>query len=470
MRRILLVIFACAVVLAVAWGLAALPGRLTLEWGDTTLEAATPVAALALLILIAVVYVILRLLAALWRSPRAIARARAERRRRLGDRSVSRTLLAIAAGDGVDARRSSIRSRRLLGDTPQTLLLAAEAGRLAGREDDAEAAYRALADRPDAAFLGYRGLMRQAVARRDWPEAAALARRADIAHPGAAWLRQERAMLAVQAGNWVEALELANSEAPKAALATGAAQAEADPSRALKLAKTAWKKDPSLPPAAITYAEKLRVSGRTRRADAVLRQSWLAQPHPDLAAVALGPVTEPMARAKAAQALTQKNPEHIESRLLLARTSLDAGLVGEARHQIEAARTSGSNTRRLWLLLAEVEEEERGDTEAGRVAVRDALRQAAGADADEGWRCANCHTPQPRWSPACPACSRPGSLRWTTASQVISNVPAVVHAPIPVADEPARAEVVPTVQGGPVAQGGAAQGGAAQGSGGAPLS
>jgi HemY protein len=456
MRRIVLVILAAAIVLAVAWGLAALPGRLTIEWGDTTLEAATPVAALALLVLIAVAYFILRLLAGIRRSPRAIARARAERRRRLGDRAVSRTLLALAAGDSVDARRSATHSRRLLGDTPQTLLLSAEAGRLAGREDEAEIAYRKLAERPDAAFLGYRGLMRQAVARRNWPEAAALARRADIAHPGAAWLRQERAMLAVQAGNWIEALELADTEAPKAALATGAAQAEADPSRALKLAQTAWKKDPALPPAAITYAEKLRLAGRNRRADVVLRKSWLAQPHPDLAAVALAPVTDPMARAKAAQALTQKNPDHIESRLLVARTSLDAGLVGEARHQIEAARASGCNTRRLWLLLAEIEEEERGSTEAGRVAVRDALRHAADADAEEGWRCSNCHTPQPRWSPACPACSTPGSLRWTTATPVISNVPAVIQRPVVAEPAPAESAAGLRPGGEPVA----AQGGA----------
>ena len=44
---------------------------------------------------------------------------------------------------------------------------------------------------------------------------------------------------------------------------------------------------------------------------------------------------------QAAQRLTEANPEHAESRLLLARTALEAGLTGEARRHAEAARTTG---------------------------------------------------------------------------------------------------------------------------------
>src|SRR5439155_24956275 len=174
-----------------------------------------------------------------------------------GDVAVTRTLLALAAGERGDARREASRARRLLGDTPQTLLLAAEAGRLAGRDDEAQTAFRALAARQDAAFLGLRGLLRQAIEREDWAEAAALARQAEDVQPGAAWLRHERARLAVRAGNWSDALALADAEAPKAALAAAAAEAEPDASRALRLAKQAWQDDPSLPSAALAYATRL---------------------------------------------------------------------------------------------------------------------------------------------------------------------------------------------------------------------
>lgn len=426
MRRIVLVLLASAVVLAIAWALAGLPGHLTLEIGETTLETATPIAALALLVLFALTYALLRLLGGAAGTPRAIGRMRAVRRRRLGDLAITRSLLALAAGEKADARRETARARRLLGDTPQTLLLTAEAGRLAGREDEAETAFRALAERPDAAFLGYRGLLRQAIAREDWAEAAALARQAEAAHPGATWLRQERSRLAIQAGNWVEALGLADNDAPKAALGTAAALAEPDPARALRLARDAWKREPSLAPAALAYAERLRSAGRESRAQAVLQESWTLQPHPDLAALALAPQSDKLARAKAAQTLAQTNPNHPESRLLVARSTLDAGLTGEARHQLDAARAGGVNNRRLWLMLAEIEEQEGGDTEAGRLAQREALRRAAEADPDDGWRCASCHTPQPRWHPACPACGTAGSLRWAAATPMTTTLPAVM--------------------------------------------
>lgn len=426
MRRVLYVLVASVVAIAVAWMLAGLPGRVTAQFGATTVEMATPVAMLGLLLLFMLLHVFFRLVGAMLRLPVIAARWDAERDRRRGDVAVGRALLALAAGDKADARREAGRARRLLGDTPQTLLLAAEAGRLAGRDDEAEDAFRRLTDRPDAAFLGYRGLLRQALTRQDWTEAAALARQAEAAHPGAEWLRHQRARLAIQAGRWIEALDLAHTDATRAALAAGAAEAEQDPARATKLARQAWKADPSLAPAALAYATRLRSEGREARAQAVIRQSWALAPHPDLATFALAPTTDKLARAQSAQRLAEANPDHPESRLLLARTALDAGLTGEARHQATLARDAGLNQRRLWLLVAEIEEAEHGGSEAGRLAQRDALRHAATADADPEWRCAECHTPHAAWSPACKSCGAAGSLRWVPGRTASYPVPAIV--------------------------------------------
>ena len=138
MRRILLVLLAAGVVLALAWALASLPGRVTAEIGDLSFEAATPVVALGLLLLFVVLYAVFRLLGVLIRLPRILRERQAARRRRAGDVAVTRTLLALAAAETGDARREASRARRLLGDTPATLLLTAEAGRIAGRTDETE--------------------------------------------------------------------------------------------------------------------------------------------------------------------------------------------------------------------------------------------------------------------------------------------------------------------------------------------
>lgn len=407
MRRILLVLLVSGLVLALAWALADLPGRISGNIGDITFEAGTPIVVLALLLAFALLYVLFRLLGATFRLPRTLRARSAVRRRQAGDTATTRTLLALAAGETGDARREASRARRLLGDTPATLLLAAAAGRIAGRSDESESAFRALADRKDAAFLGLRGLLLQAVEREDWAEAAALARQAETVQPGAAWLRRERERLAVRAGNWAAALELADADAPKAALAAAAADAETDAGHAMRLAKLAWRDDPSLAPAVLAYARRLRATGRESRALATIRQSWSIAPHPDLAEFALAPVSTPLARMPAAQKLTQANPEHTESRLLLARTALQAGLTGEGRRHAQAARAAGLNQRRLWLLLAEIDEAEGADQ-------REALRHAAIADPDPVWRCTACHTVRAEWHPSCPNCFTVGSLRWTT--------------------------------------------------------
>jgi HemY protein len=100
-------------------------------------------------------------------------------------------------------------------------------------------------------------------------------------------------------------------------------------------------------------------------------------------------------------------------------------LTGEARRHAEAARDAGLNQRRLWLLLADIEEADHGDSEAGRLAQRDALRRAASADPDPTWRCTVCHTQQPVWHPACPACATAGGLRWSSVGPGAYPVPAL---------------------------------------------
>jgi HemY protein len=417
MRRILKTLFWGVFVLAVAWSVAIVPGRISLDTGPYKVEASVSVAITALLLLFVMLYALVRLVMLMLLVPRVGSLWRGGRRRKAGELAVTRALVALAAGEQGDARREAGRARALLGDTPQTLLLAAEAGRLSGRHDEAAEAHQALAARKDSAFLGLRGLLAHAIAQEKWGEAAALAKQAEAAHPGAAWLRQERAQLAIRAEDWAAALALSGPlPGPGAALAVGAAQSEPNPDRGERLARQALKADPSFTPAVLELASRLRARGREKNALSVLADGWKRAPHPDIATLALAPLTDKLARARAAQQLTAGLPDHFETHLLLARTSLDAGVVGEARRHLDAVRKTGPDQRRMWLLVAELEEEDRGDTEAGRLAQRDALRRAASAEPDPGWRCGTCHTPQAAWRAACPVCMTPGSLSWGSQS------------------------------------------------------
>jgi HemY protein len=409
LRAVSLLILA-AIVVAVAWFVAHLPGQFVLHLGTYVVQTSVPVAVLALAVLFGVLYALARLVSGLLRIPQWFGTRGALRQRRRGDLAVTQSLLALAAGDGTDAQREAARSRRLLGDTPQTLLLAAQAARMSGREDEAEAIFRELAERDDAGFLGLRGLLRQALARQDWTAAAEYARRAEAARPGAAWLRTERAQIAVQTQDWRGALSLSAPDAPLAAFATAAAEEQADPTEGRRLARRAFEADPALAPAAIAYARRLREQGKEGKALDVLRRSWNLAPHPDVAAFALAPASGALERLRAAEGLVGTVGEgQPETHLLLARLHLDAGQVVAARTQLELARAGGLDQQRVWLLQADIAEaEEQPD------AAREALRHATTAPSDPVWRCGSCGTVHMRWVAVCLQCRTPGRVAWGT--------------------------------------------------------
>ncbi len=415
MRSVFVFLLTSAIVILVAFGIAAIPGSVGGDVGTLHFDAPASIALALLLAFFAIVYVVLRAIATILGLPGRFGVRSERRRRRAGDRALTAALLALAAGETGDARREATRARRLLGVTPQTLLIAAEADRVDGRIEDAEAGFEALAARTDTAFLGLRGLVRLSVERSDYDRARLLVERAEKARPDTAWAKTERLALATRTGDWRAALALARDDAERAAFATVAANTEPDHGRALKLAKQAHKLAPALAPAALAYARCLRQDWNETRALTVLRDTWRLAPHPTLSEAALAEQTDPLQKVKIATSFTAKQTETFEAHLLMGRTSLEAGMVGEARRHVEAARLIGGNQRRVLVLLADIVERDPSLSEPERRSAHiEALRALAAALPDPTWRCANCATEHVEWSPVCPSCSAAGRLAWMT--------------------------------------------------------
>ncbi|GAB0118832.1 heme biosynthesis HemY N-terminal domain-containing protein [Acidisoma sp. 7E03] len=415
MRRVLGFLLLAVILVGIAYGIGAIPGDVTASVGPYTFQASLPIVVLALILLFLLLYGVTRLLALLVSAPGRFGRGRHQRQLRQGEFAVTRAFSALAAGDAKAARREAARARRLLPEAPMALLVSAEAARLAGRTEEMEAEYRRLAEIPDAAFLGLRGLLRQAIDAGDWTLAADLARRAELAHPGALWLRRERARLALRTGAWAEALALAGPDAPRAVMATAAAEATEDPMQAMRLAKEAYNADPTLSPAVLAYARRLRAARDGRKAEQVVERAWARAPHPDLAAFYLEPEEDALARVKRAEKLAGFAPGHGESALVQARASLAAKLTGEARRLAQRALDAGLDQRRVWVLLADIEEADAaaGGGEAATFAAHEALRRAQSAGPDPRWHCTECGTDHAAWHAACPACSTVGTVVWT---------------------------------------------------------
>ena len=118
-----------------------------------------------------------------------------------------------------------------------------------------------------------------------------------------------------------------------------------------------------------------------------LERGWALAPHPDLAALYLKASGEndPLKRVGIARKLVARKPDDLESQLVLAQASLEAGLWGEARRYLQAA--GGTNpTVRVCRMMAEVEERAQSD----QAKMHEWLAKAATAPADKAWRCSAC--------------------------------------------------------------------------------
>jgi HemY protein len=146
-----------------------------------------------------------------------------------------------------------------------------------------------------------------------------------------------------------------------------------------------------------------------RNATRILKKAWGASPHPDLATAfaEIEPNETPKQRIKRFEALTKQNPDHIETRLLLAELNVAAEDFADARKALGDLPETSPNTRVLALLAAI----ERGEG-APDATVRRLLAQALSAPRGPQWVCDNCHNVAGDWEPVCSNCGAFDSLSW----------------------------------------------------------
>lgn len=386
-----------AIILAIAWWVASLPGNISIQAANYQMTTPVSVGVLLLAILIVLVILLTRLLGGLSRGSARLAAWRHKRRQTGGEAALQRGLVAVSAGDASSADAAAKKAKSLLGDTGFVEWISAEAARLAGHTEDARQGFERLTQDPDMKFLGYQGLLRQTLKAKRWDDAARLAEEAENAWPGGSWTRQQRMSLALRQENYTKALQLTKLAPERAALAIAAAQQAATPDQALNLAKQAVKADADQPLAIAALAQALRATGKERAARKLILKHWGQAPDAAFAQAWFSPEATPLDRAQDADKLAKANPGHAESELLLAQTSLAAALTGEARRHAEAAKKAGNRDGRADAVLAALDNHP--------------LPVPAPVPT---WQCTSCHSQQKTWSPVCPACGQVGTLETCT--------------------------------------------------------
>lgn len=398
------------------------PGQVSIQWGGWRVDAHAAtllIAAVALLLLIWLVWGLWTFVLGL---PGALGGFARRRRQRRGLEALGRALTAYVAEDAKTALANARRAERLLANPQLTRALMAKTLDLSGSRGEAKRYFAALAEDPDTAVAGLRGLLGDATRSGDRQEALALASRAarlDSRNPA---LLRSLLDLQVAETKWADARStltamvnaraisrtkaraqeavLFAAEAIEAELAGGLRQAK---NRALSAVELA----PELAPAAALAARTLAQDGDQRRAQRILQAAWQRDPQSELAAawMRLAPNTDAEIRRKWLIRLLDSNADHPESRILRAELAI-SGRDWQAARQAIGDLAESDPSARVCAVMAAIEKGGEGDDDTARAWLARALTAPRG----RSWRCGDCGASRERWEAACGACSALGSV------------------------------------------------------------
>lgn len=426
MLRIVLFLVLVAFAGAGAAWVADQPGDVVMTWGGYRASPSIPVFVLCLGIFAVLVVLLWSILTAIWRMPGRMRRRRHEKRHARGRHAITHGLLAIGHGDAALARRHAEAARRHAPDDPLALLLHAQSAQLEGNRDEAQRAFRAMAEREDTRLLGLRGLFIEAQRADDAVGAVMIAEEAIKLSPSSTWASHAVLGFRCARGDWSGALAILDSNLSAGLIDKAAYRRQRGvllTARALELetmdrdvaresVMEAVKLAPTLVPAAVLAAKFESEAHQVRRAMKLVEAAWLANPHPDLADayahVKLGDsARQRLQRVETLAAKTPADkPGHVEGQLAIARAAIDASEFARAREVL--APYVNDPTQRVALLMAELERAEHGDGGRARAWTLRAVR----ARHDPAWT-ADGYVSD-RWRPVSSVSGRLDAFQWQT--------------------------------------------------------
>ena len=383
----------------------------------------------------------------------AISRYFDRNRERRGFEALSDGMMALASGEGRLAMSKAARAEKYLGRPELTNLITAQAAEMTGDRKKAEEVYKRLLSDDRTRFVGVRGIMKQKLEDGDTEMAMKLAERAFALKPKHEETGDILLRLQAEQEDWRGARKtlgekLRQGVLPRdvhkrrdAVLALSEAREvfrDGSSVEAREAAIEANRLSPDLIPAAVMAAQGYITDGKPKYATRVLSKAWGARPHPDLAAAfaSIEPDEDPAARIKRFRALTKLNPDHPETRMLLAELNIAAEDFATARAAISDLAQKDPTARSLTLMAAI----ERGEGSEDTV-VRGWLTRALTASRGPQWVCDNCRTVHSNWGPVCHNCSGFDTLSWRVPTEGEVAMPASTEMLPLIVGRPEPAEV-----------------------------
>ena len=373
------------------------PGVIRVDWQGWQAQFPTALAVIGIGLVILIVWKFASLWTYISERPRVWAQNRQRRKLDNGYQALQQGLLAAATGDGGQARRQADLAERLLGKQPGVQLLAAQAAQLAGDHKAAERFFSDLAQKNTTRLPGLLGQLRLAEANDTAARQREIAREIIALSPSDPRALDHLIADATEQEDWDQAeTYLRKSQRSKKPHKSDpvlpenvenqtwnladihyhqALKARSDGSKpdALRLAGKTLQLDPGHAAAAILTAQIHQDNEQTSKAQRILRACWRHRPAPEIADLyqKLGPKNEgQLEKLRRMEKLIADNPDHLESRYLLAEESLNAQIWGRARHLLSSLENDlddpASPPARFCRLMARLEEEGNSDPEESR--------------------------------------------------------------------------------------------------------
>lgn len=350
-------------------------------------------------------------------------------RERRGFDALVESLTAQAAGEGREALAKATKAERLLKRPEITTLVVAKAAELAGDTQKAKNSYRRLLTDKRTQFVGVQGLLQQKLAEGDTETAMVLAQKAFALKPKHLAAQDSLLRLQTDTRDWAGmretfAAKLKHGTMPRdlhrrrdgvMTLAQAIElNAAGEVEKAQEFILEANRLSPDLIPATEMAMRTYIDQEKPKLATKLALQSWANEPHPDIAAAfaAIVPDEAPSDRLKRFARLIKQNPDHAESKMLLAELHIGNADLASARDAIGDLATVDPTVRSLTIMAAI----ERGEG-APDQHIRERLTQALSAQRDPAWTCENCGEIHAEWAPVCNSCAAIDSLSWKRPGQ-----------------------------------------------------
>lgn len=390
-------------------------------------------AVIAVLVVLAALWLLLKLIGLTLAVARflngdetAISRFFMRNREQRGFQALVDGMMALASGEGAQARAKAAKAERLLRRPELTNLMIAQAAEMDGDRAQATEYYKRLLPDEKTRFVGLRGVLRQKLSEGDTATALKIARKASDLKPQHGETQDTLLRLQADTQDWPGARSTllqkkrygalprdvySRRDAVLALEQARRSHEAGDDEAAHEAALAANRLSPELVPAAAMAARAHITANRPRKAAKAIKRAWNAQPHPELAAAfaEIAPDETAEQRLRRFAALTSIKPAHPETKMLLAELHIAAEDFRAARRALGDLLETAP-TARVMTIMAAIE---RGEGSEDAV-VRGWLTRALTASRGPQWICETCHHIHTSWVAICANCGKMDTLSWRT--------------------------------------------------------